>query len=652
MKLKLTSKLLLPLAGLVILGLGTAIFMANYSARSGLEKSATRNLDGIAASAESKVSTWMHRNVIALDTWARMDIMAGALDGQDQEEKRASANRQMTYYIDTYKLFSGMRLANDQGLVVASSEASNIGTVNIGTREYFQASMKGELFISEPLMSKTTGKPIVVISAPIKKENKVLGVLYAVIDLGAFTETQLDVMKVGETGYVYMITPKGELLAYPPDAKQIMKLNLSEFDFGKKILAMKNGIFEYAFEGIHKLVAFREVPQTGWVVAAVSPESEIFAEAVKIRNILGIVGIAVTVILCLGIIFLVSGLVIKPVNKVVSGLKDIAQGEGDLTRKLDIQSQDELGELAHWFNTFLGNLRQIISDIATDSDQVGASSEKLLGIAKNLAKGAEDSSGRASSVAAASEEMSANMNRISENMGITMDNTSMVAAAAEEMTSTINEIAGNSEKARQISSNAVTQAATVSEKMRELDTAAQSISVVTETINDISEQTNLLALNATIEAARAGEAGKGFAVVASEIKALANQTAAATSDIKAKIQGVQQTTALTTEEIASISGVITDVNDIISSIAAAIQEQSAATGEISKNVSQTSDGIEQATQGVAQGVEVIQDINQNIASLNASAGVISEDSGKVAVNAEELQKMAARLNHILAKFKY
>ncbi|MCP4718095.1 MAG: methyl-accepting chemotaxis protein, partial [Desulfobacteraceae bacterium] len=523
MKFKLTSKLLIPLASLVILGLGISITIAYISARNGLGKAVTEQLVQVSASSESKVSQWLFRNKIAIDTWSRMDVVVNSLGDLDAEKSRADASLRMKQYIDKYKIFSGMRLTNDQGLVIASSHAKNINKVNVASRGYFKASMKGEPFISEPLLSKTSGKPIVVISSPVRSESSVKGVLYAVIDLGGFTQAHLDTIQVGKTGYVYMTDGKGLALAYPPDNKAIMKLDVGEFEFGKKMLGMKNGVLPYEHQGVSQITSFNEVAQTGWIIVATAPENEIFAEAYGIRRLLMITGALVTAVLCGGIIFLVSVFVIKPLNQVVLGLKDIAQGDGDLTKQLEISSDDELGELSKWFNTFLGNLQQIIADIASNSSTVDTSSGKLLDIATTLATSAEDSSNRARTVAAASEEMGANMNSIAQTMETTMNNTSMVAAAAEEMTATINEIAKNSEKARSISAQAVDQASTASTKMTDLGTAAKSIGAVTETINDISEQTNLLALNATIEAARAGEAGKGFAVVANEIKDLANQ---------------------------------------------------------------------------------------------------------------------------------
>ncbi|MCG8686892.1 MAG: methyl-accepting chemotaxis protein [Desulfobacterales bacterium] len=652
MKLKLTSKLIVPLSTLVVLGLGITIFMSNFNARKGLENAVTEKLQHISKSAQSKITDWMRRNIISVDTWARMDVMANSLDSNDMESSRTSASAQMKYYIETHKTFSGMRLTDHTGLVVASSHAKNINKVNVSKREYFKTSIKGKPFISKPLISSTSGKPILVVSNPVKKDGRVLGILYVVIDLGGFTEKHLDNIQVGDTGYVYMIDDKGVALAYPPDKEQIMKLDLGGLDFCKSILEMKNGVYAYEYNGVSKITAFNQVPLTGWVVIATAPEEEVFAEALKLRNTLMVIGIVVILVLVAGSIILVRTLVVTPIKAVVDGLKEIANGEGDLTCQLPVHRQDELGELSTWFNTFLENLRRIVGDIATNSGQVGDASEELLGIAKDLAKGATQTSERADTLSTASEEMNTNMSAISSTMETTMDNTSMVAASTEEMTSTINEIANNSEKARTITVEAVSQADTVSEKMANLDKAALDIGAVTEAINDISEQTNLLALNATIEAARAGEAGKGFAVVAGEIKALANQTAQATADIKAKITGVQDTTQTTTEEIASISGIVNDINEIISSIAAAIQQQSAATGEISNNVNQSSQGIEDVTNRIVQGTEVIQGINKDIFSVNESAQTISGGSQKVAASAEELQLMASQLNAIVGRFKY
>ena len=381
---------------------------------------------------------------------------------------------------------------------------------------------------------------------------------------------------------------------------------------------------------------------------ASSEATETYRLAMLILTITLILGVILGILLAGIIGFAIT----KPINAAVTSLKDIAQGEGDLTKRLPADNKDEVGELALWFNTFLGKLQDIIREVSQNAGVVDASSGKLLGIASNLAKNADATSTKARSVTTASIEMSSNMQRVATTMEETTSNTNMVAAAVEEMAATINEIAQNSEKARSISEAAVNQATAASGKMADLGRAANAISAVTETITEISEQTNLLALNATIEAARAGEAGKGFAVVANEIKELARQTAAATAEIKGKIEGVQGTAAETITEIGSISAIINTINEIIATIATAIEEQSVATNEISNNVTQSSEGIVQVNHNIAEGTNVIEQISKEITEVNTSSENISADSRNIEKNADELRHLAAKLNELIGRFKF
>lgn len=370
--------------------------------------------------------------------------------------------------------------------------------------------------------------------------------------------------------------------------------------------------------------------------------------AMSLLTIMVIAGVILGVVLAA-----IIGLAItKPINAAVVGFKDIAEGEGDLTRHLSAKGKDEVGELARWFNTFLGKLQEIIREVSQNAGVVDASSGTLLKIASNLAKNADATSAKARSVTDASIEMTSSMQRVAVTMEETTHNTGMVAAAVEEMAATINEIAQNSEKARSISESAVKQANAASTKMSDLGQAANAISAVTETITEISEQTNLLALNATIEAARAGEAGKGFAVVANEIKELAKQTAAATAEIKGKIEGVQGTTSATITEIEAIGGVINNINEIIATIATAIEEQSVATNEISNSVTQTSEGISEVNQTIAEGTSMLEQISKEIGDVNISAESISDDSKRIEKNSDELRNLAAILNALIGRFKY
>lgn len=341
----------------------------------------------------------------------------------------------------------------------------------------------------------------------------------------------------------------------------------------------------------------------------------------------------------------------KPIKNIVNRLRDIAEGEGDLTARLDISRKDEIGELSKWFNTFMEKLQAIIGEIAGNSDILNTSAANLSGLSNQMSIGAGNMSQKSNTVAAASEEMSTNMNSVSAAMEQTATNVNLVAASIEEMTSTINEIAQNSEKGRVISNDAVSKVKSASDRVGELGQDALEINKVTETITEISEQTNLLALNATIEAARAGESGKGFAVVANEIKELARQTADATQEIKEKIDSIQNSTSGTVTEIEQITKVINEVNDIVASIAASVEEQSVTAREIANNISQASGGIQEVNENVSQSSAVAGEIATDINEANQGANEITNSSAQVNLNAEELSKLAEQLKGMVGRFK-
>ncbi len=363
------------------------------------------------------------------------------------------------------------------------------------------------------------------------------------------------------------------------------------------------------------------------------------------------------VILAIGILmgivmaWVIGRNITRPVNDAVDGLRDIAEGEGDLTKRLEVYSKDEVGELATWFNAFLDKLQAIIKEITDKAKQLGSSSDGLASLSTQMSSGAENMSSKSNTVASAAEEMSVSLQSVAAAMEQASTNVNMVAAATEEMTSTVNEIAEQSEKGRSIANDAVSQAQNTSVKVNELGEAAKAISKVTEVITEISEQTNLLALNATIEAARAGEAGKGFAVVANEIKELAKQTAQATQEIKSKIAGIQDSTSNTVNEIGQITRVIKDVNDIVAAIASATEEQLAATKEIAGNIGQASAGIQEVNENLSQSSAVSGEIAKDILNVNQESAEMSNSSSQINMSAKALSTLADELNSMVGRFK-
>ena len=392
------------------------------------------------------------------------------------------------------------------------------------------------------------------------------------------------------------------------------------------------------------------VKQETVLADALALDKEIAAEGQSSMMMLGLAGLG-TCALAVLLLWYASGSIVRPIQGTVGMLKDIAEGEGDLTKRLEITSQDEIGDLGHWFNVFMEKLQGVIKDVAQNTGTLNDASSNLATIATELSENAESMSGRSNGVATAAEEMSANMTNVAATSEQASTNVNMVASATEEMTSTVNEIAQNSEKARVITESAVTQTNEASTEVGQLGRAAKEISKVTEVITDISEQINLLALNATIEAARAGEAGKGFAVVANEIKELAKQTAEATQEIKSQIDGIQGSTSATVNQISQITTVISEVNEIVGTIATAVEEQAVTSQEIAGNISQASQGIQDVNDNVGQSSVVSGTISGDIAEVNQSVQEITNSAGQVNMNVEELSKMAGNLQALVGRFK-
>ena len=533
---------------------------------------------------------------------------------------------------------------------------------SLGDRDYFQRAMKGETNFSSVIISRVTNSAVMVVAVPIKgADDKPSAVLIARLN-GNWLCDITDRIGYGKKGYSYIIDGKGTLIAHSNRAFVMEQKNFIEeaktkpeytrlSSMFQKMIKGESGFDEYPFMGSDRFFGYAPIEGTGgWSLATGAHKADVFQQVSAMRlNIIIFSLSCIAVGIFLALFF--SKSIVGPIRRTMEMLKDISEGEGDLTKRLESTYKDEIGEMARYFNQFLEKLQTMIGNIALNADTVASSSTELSSVSAQMTLNSENTAEKTQAVAAAAEEMSINMKNVSSAMEDTSANIQMIVSAAEEMTATIQEIANNTAKGNTITQTAVRTAGEVSKKVNQLSSAARDISKVTETIADISGQTNLLALNATIEAARAGEAGKGFAVVAGEIKALAQQTAEATKEINSKISGVQTTTADSVKAIEEIVHVINDINDIMATVAAAIEEQSATTQEISKNVSQAASGVSDANENMTQISGATDEVTQNISQVSHDAEQMSSGSAQVNDSAKELSRLAEDLNRMLGQFK-
>lgn len=509
-------------------------------------------------------------------------------------------------------------------------------------------------FISQVFPSLLRGNPVFVISAPVKNSaGKLIGLAAIAPQMSFFTDTFVKNVAIGNTGYLFFLDGRGMVLAHPDQSLILKEAAMEQIkNISSKVLKNETN-FSEEFEGHERRYVSRYInlPEDKllyrWYMIFSQDEKEIAATSKDFLNILTVAGVIFVVVLAAVLYALCRIIIERPIKKTVIALKDIAEGEGDLTKRIDISSKDEIGELAGWINIFLGKLQTIIRDLAENSKAAGQSSSELNDIAVKIAGEAETAKDRSDKMSQAAGEMSDSFKNVAMISNTSSENVTQVATSVEEMTATINEIAKNTQEASKISDQSVARASDATDQITVLGKAAASIDKVVEIISDISDQVNLLALNATIEAARAGEVGKGFAVVANEIKDLASQTADATQDIKGNIDNIQKTTRDTVKSIEEISRINGDVNQIISGIATAVEEQSTVTRQIADNVNLAAQGIQDVDENIRVSANTASKIADEIAAGSQAAEDMSEISNQAKINTGNLTEMLTKVNDIL-----
>ena len=352
-----------------------------------------------------------------------------------------------------------------------------------------------------------------------------------------------------------------------------------------------------------------------------------------------------------GISWWIATSITKPVRTTADSLRNVAEGNADLSRRLDGADETELGQVAHWFNVFMQRLQQLVQHLTHQSEQLGTAAVDMLSAATLQSDSIDQTKQQASQVAAASEQMSTNLVGVGDASGRMSASIRNVAAAIEEMSASISGVAGSSDDAARIADEAAALVEENNERISKLGIAANEIGRVIETIQDIAEQTNLLALNATIEAARAGEAGKGFSVVANEVKELAAQTAEATMDIRRRIESIQESTGSAVDGTTRIAEVILAVNEASKAIAHSVAEQQQATEEIARNLSTTSHEVQVVNTAVQESAAAGDEISRSIAQVDAICGDSVGISSSTQRSGETVVQVCQELSRELSAFE-
>ena len=581
---------------------------------------------------------------------------------------------QITLEANNYK---GIFITDKKGLVVLSTDEAAIGT-DMGMDAYVQGALGGTPTWMQLTYDADMGSNIMALAYPVQETGMIVGSVVIVID-----QTVIDylihanVESIGQTGNAYIFDENGLLFSntMTEDMMEGAALNQTIDTYATRHIgeAMKNQQMDALVQEVYQGYTGEMVLGAGSIVNCGDKplgliievnEDEAMAPVGRMRR--GSMFIILIALILVGIVAtVVSKLAIRPVLHITNMLKDIAQGEGDLTKRLEMQNRDEFGSMANYFNEFVEKLQVLVKDVSNNASSLsGASSEISRTIDESnrsleeiniKVTGINDSiTGNASVIEetnASVEEIASSANIIAEKAHQVSENAMGVLSASQEGAKSLKTASDSVEQVKEIS-------AEMSNVMERLTTTSQQIDSIVDVITAIADQVNLLSLNAAIEAARAGEHGKGFAVVADEVRKLADDSKNAASDITVLVKGIlgevsnanasvakeQEKVAVsvsnievTSKEFDSILQRIEEVADNVESISAMVRDQSKTTGDVSS-------AMDEITRSTVESAEATTDITANIQNQAAAFEEIT-------ASVEELSAMADALHNETGRFK-
>ncbi|MDC5807427.1 methyl-accepting chemotaxis protein [Vibrio europaeus] len=470
-------------------------------------------------------------------------------------------------------------------------------------RPWFKdAKAQGKLVVTDPYVDVSSKKVIISIGTPVKENGQFMAGMFYDMELGGLADL-VNSVNLLDAGYLFIVTADGTTIAHP-NAENNGE-NLTKYLPQAKV---QGGNQRFEQDGQRLLVHFEKVPSENWYIGAVVDEDIAFAAVDDMRNS-SILYVVIGVILSVVVLSFLIKALMKPLATLNDAIQDVASGQGDLTKRLDTNTDQEFAQLAEGFNTFTETLQKQIQQ----SKAIGA--EILRGTEMTVV-GAQHSAGAMRSQLEELEQLATAMNEMAVTATEVANNAQGAAAAAKEAddaTQDGSSVVSDTSNSIDMLSSRIDQAV---EEVQGLESATANIETILKVINDIADQTNLLALNAAIEAARAGESGRGFAVVADEVRTLAQRTQESTTEIRSMIEQLQ----------AGASSVSAAMNESKNTAVDAVDKAQAADG---------------ALQRIREAIQRISDMNMQIASAAEEQSLVAEEINSNTVKIKDLSTQVA-----------
>ena len=676
MKVKnIQTRLLIILLPFIFVVLGMLSGVSYYLSQQSLARSVDETAKAVGTDYGHRVQGDMELLITQLEGLANIQLIRAGVDKGQIVPVLAEAQK---------------RLGTFDVVIFASSDGSGVAntgaTASYSDRDYFKKVIATKkLAVSDPLVSKATGKLAVVVAVPVMNNGQLTGVLSGTFSMERLT-AMIKNLKFLDTGYGQLADDGGTIIAHPKNSELVGKLNIRQKKINPELKLQQSELDdrlinlvktaaesgnqtqgEYAFvDGITKIAVFTPIDLPGgqrWVMSVAAPKAEATRETDALARTMLILCLLSLLIAAVAIV-----VIAKRFANPISLIRDecLLLAQGDLReREAKVSSEDEIGQLAKGFREMRTRLRELVAKVNFQSEQLAASSEELTASAEQSAQAANQVAESISEVATGAEKqvhsinetsavvakMSAGIQQVAANTNLVAGKSAQAAETAKEGGNSVKKAVSQMTQIEQTVNNSAQVVAKLGERSKE-------IGQIVDTISGIAGQTNLLALNAAIEAARAGEQGRGFAVVAEEVRKLAEQSQNAAKQIAELISEIQGDTdkaviamSAGTQEVKVGTEVVTTAGRAFGEITILVTEVSNQVKEISVAIGQMASGSQQ----IVSSVKEIDELSKNAAGEAQTVSAATEEQSasmeEIASSSQSLAHLAQDLQEAVSKFR-